>query len=148
MIKKSSQKIVPNIDFYQFNSIQVFITMLTVAGFGVIAASIGAQCLQSLSKGVLSQQVALVLILVPAMCIAFTGYKVLHFYQRFAWIPVLFALFVLVGYSHKGLSRQAPTEPITAPAVFNTIAFMAGYLISWGNVAGDYCVYMPPNAPK
>jgi NCS1 nucleoside transporter family len=133
---------------YYLNSIQVLITMLTVAGFGVIAASIGAQCLTSLSKGKVNEQGSLALILVPAMCIAFSGYRVLHFYQRFAWIPVLFALFVLVGYSHKELGNQTPTEPITARAFFNTVAFMAGYLISWGNVAGDYCVYMPPNSPK
>lgn len=122
--------------------------MLTVAGYAVMAVSIGAQCLQSLSNGVLSSEVGLVLILIPAMFIAFTGYKVLHFYQRYAWIPVIFALFVLVGYSHKELANQAPTAPVTAPAVMNTISLMAGYMISWGNVAGDYCVYMPPSAPK
>lgn len=122
--------------------------MLTVAGFAVIASSLGAQCLQALSNGKVSQQVGLVIILVPAMCIAFSGYRTLHFYQRFAWIPVLFALFVLVGYSSKNLAKQEPVTAPEAPQVINTIAFIAGYLISWGNVAGDYCVYMPPNAPK
>jgi purine-cytosine permease-like protein len=32
--------------------------------------------------------------------------------------------------------------------VINTIALWAGYMISWGNVVGDYCVYMPANAPR
>jgi purine-cytosine permease-like protein len=135
-------------DISQLNIIQVFITMLTVAGFCVIATAIGSQCLQFLSSGAISKEVGVVLIVLPAMCIAFSGYRVLHFYQRYAWIPVMFALFVLVGYGHKGLANQTETAPATAKGVFNTIALMAGYMISWGNVAGDYCVYMPPNTPK
>jgi len=122
--------------------------MLTVAGFCVIATSIGGQCLQSLSDGVISQRVGLFLIILPAMFIAFAGYRALHLYQRWAWIPVIFALFVLVGYGHQGMQKRTPVIPATTPQVFNTIALMAGYMISWGNVAGDYCVYMPPNTPK
>jgi len=60
----------------------------------------------------------------------------------------MFALFCLVGYSHKQLAVQTPTTPPEAPAVVNMVALMAGYMISWGNVAGDFCVYMPPSAPK
>jgi purine-cytosine permease-like protein len=97
--------------------------MLTVAGFGVIASSIGGQCLQSLSDGVVNQEVGLVLIIIPAMCIEFTGYKALHLYQRWAWIPVIFALFVLVGYGQKGLQTRTPTAPATAPQVINTSEF-------------------------
>jgi purine-cytosine permease-like protein len=94
--------------------------MLTVAGFGVIASSIGGQCLQFISDGVVSQEVGLVLIIIPVMCIAFTGYKALHLYQRWAWIPVIFALFVLVGYGQKGLQTRTPTAPATASQVINT----------------------------
>jgi purine-cytosine permease-like protein len=67
---------------------------------------------------------------------------VLHVYQRWAWIPVAFALFVLVGYSHGGLAKQTETTPATAKAVFNTIALMAGYMISWGNVAGMFMSFV------
>jgi purine-cytosine permease-like protein len=94
--------------------------MLTVAGFGVIASSIWGQCLQSLSDGVVSQEIGLVIIILPAICITFTGCKALHLHQRWAWIPVIFALFVLVGYGRKGLQTQTPTAPATAPQVNNT----------------------------
>jgi len=59
--------------------------MLSVAGYCVIATTLGAQCIQSLSNGVVSGEVGIILIQIPAMCIAFLGYKVLHHYQRWAW---------------------------------------------------------------
>jgi purine-cytosine permease-like protein len=82
------------------------------------------------------------------MCVAFAGYKIIHIYERWAWIPVLFALLVTVGYAGGDLKKQAVVAPPKAPVVINMISLMAGYMISWGNVVGDYCVYMPPNAPK
>lgn len=122
--------------------------MLTVGGFCVIASSIGGQCLATANPNRISKEAGIVIIIIPATFMAFGGYKVLHAYQRWAWIPTLILIIITIGYGGKGLKAQAIVPDPQAPAVINTIALMAGYMISWGNVVGDYCVYMPANAPK
>lgn len=122
--------------------------MLTVGGFCVIATSIGGQCLSTVNPDKISKEVGIVIVTIPAIFMAFGGYKVLHVYQRWAWIPTLIVLCIVVGYGREGLKAQASAQAPSAPTVINTIALWAGYMISWGNVVGDYCVYMPQDAPK
>lgn len=122
--------------------------MITVGGFCVTASSIGGQCLAQVSGGKISTEVGIVIIMIPASFLAFSGYKILHIYQRWGWIPTFVVLCITFGYGGRGLKNQATPPPPEAPTVINIIALIAGYLISWGNVVGDYCVYMPANAPK
>jgi purine-cytosine permease-like protein len=122
--------------------------MLTVGGFCVIASSIGGQCLATVNPDKISKEVGIVIVVIPAIFIAFGGYKILHVYQRWAWIPTLIFLCITIGYGGKGLRAQATPDAPSGPTVINTIALWAGYMISWGNVVGDYCVYMPANAPR
>lgn len=122
--------------------------MVTVGGFCVTASSIGGQCLAQVSGGKISTEVGIVIIMIPASFLAFSGYKILHIYQRWGWIPTFVVLCITFGYGGKGLKNQATPPPPEAPTVINIIALIAGYLISWGNVVGDYCVYMPANTPK
>ncbi len=133
---------------YWPNVVATLLTILTVGGFSVIAASIGSQCLLSVSDGKVPQELGLVLIIVPAMLIAFFGFSVISRYLRYGWIPTLFAVFCIIGYGTPSFRQQAtPPEP-SEPQVFQMISLMAGYMITWANVVGDYAIYMPPSAPK
>lgn len=133
---------------YWPNVIATLITILTVGGFSVIASSIGSQCLLSVSGGAVPQEVGLVLIIVPAMLIAFFGFSVISRYLRWGWVPTLFAVFCIIGYGAPSFRAQATPPPPTVPQVTQLISLMAGYMAPWGNVVGDYAIYMPPNAPK
>jgi purine-cytosine permease-like protein len=133
---------------YWPNVVVTFLTMITVGGFSVIACSIGSQCLVALSEGKVPQEVAILLIIAPAMGIAFFGLDTIHRYLRWGWVPTLFAIFCIIGYGAPGLKLQHETPPPTVYNVFSMVALMAGYMVSWANVVGDYAIYMPPSTPK
>ena len=133
---------------YWPNVVATLLTILTVGGFSVIASSIGSQCLLSVSGGAVPQELGLVLIIVPAMLIAFFGFTTISRYLRWGWIPTLFAVFCIIGYGTPSFKSQASPPPPKVPQVFQMISLMAGYMVTWANVVGDYAIYMPPNAPK
>lgn len=121
---------------------------LTVGGFGVLASVNGAQCLASVQPGTLSIEGGISIIMIIALVIGFMGYRVMHMFTRWAWIPNLLALFILVGAAGDQLWQQAPPRAHTGKDYIQMVAFTAGNMITWGNVAGDYACYMPPTAPR
>jgi hypothetical protein len=66
---------------------------------------------------------------VPSLCRCLST-KVLHIYERWAWIPVFCAIIITIGYGGNGLTQQAEAVPVTAAPVINIIALMAGYMIT------------------
>lgn len=76
------------------------------------------------------------------------GYRVLHLFDRFAWIPTTVAILVAVGCGGDKLHLQVATEPATAPAVLSFGALIAGYMIPWAGLSSDFCTYMHPSAPR
>lgn len=60
---------------------------------------------ESLTSGSASQMGVLGLVM------AFFGTKVLHQYERYAWIPVLVAIIIATGVGGKSLKNQSTFEP-------------------------------------
>ncbi|KAG9723125.1 cytosine-purine permease, partial [Aureobasidium melanogenum] len=81
-----------------------------------------------------------------AMLVCFCGFKILHRYERFAWIPALVAIVIATGTGGKHLSNQAVYPAAEASTVLSFAALIAGFLIPWAALAGDFAVYMVPEA--
>lgn len=109
---------------------------------------IGGQTLAAVSNGNLSVDVGIVIICILALCISFCGYKVLHTYERYAWIPALIAIIITVGTGGKYLSRQVvPAEPAAAGTILSFGALVAGYMLPWAALASDFSTYFHHQAP-
>lgn len=119
-----------------------------MGGFGVVGSINGGQCLAAVKPGTLSVEGAISIIMCISLVIGFMGYRVIHLFTRWAWIPSLIAIFILVGASGDQLWQQAPPRATTASDYLGMVAFAAGNMVTWGNVAGDYACYMPPTAPR
>ncbi|KAI1774489.1 permease for cytosine/purines, uracil, thiamine, allantoin-domain-containing protein [Hypoxylon cercidicola] len=130
------------------NFLTSVIVILTVGGFGVTGSINGAQCLAAVKPGTLPVEAAIAIIMVLSMVIGFMGYRVMHFFTRWAWIPALIAIVILIGAAGDQLWQQAPAETQPAQGYLGMVAFAAGNMVTWGNVAGDYACYMPPRAPR
>lgn len=76
------------------------------------------------------------------------GYRVLHLFDRFAWIPTLVAIVVAVGCGGDKLSLQASTQPATAAQILTFGSLIAGYMIPWAGMGSDFCTYMRPDVPS
>ncbi|KAI0106869.1 permease for cytosine/purines, uracil, thiamine, allantoin-domain-containing protein [Daldinia grandis] len=131
------------------NVLTSVVVTLTVGGFAVTGSINGAQCLAAVRPGTLPVEAAIAIIMVISLAIGFMGYRVMHFFTRWAWIPTLVAIIILVGAAGDQLWQQTPPPtPTTAQEYMGIVAFAAGNMITWSNVAGDYACYMPPTAPR
>ncbi len=132
------------------NILTTIVVTLTVGGFAVTGSVNGAECLAVVREDTLSVDGAIAIIMVCAMVISCMGYRVLHAFTRWAWIPSLFAIIVFIGAAGDQLWQQTPQATTThsSQGYLGIIALLAGNMITWANVASDYACYMPPTAPR
>ncbi|KAK0670462.1 putative purine-cytosine permease [Cercophora samala] len=126
-------------------SIPVFLNLATMTGFCIIIAVIGGQCLSAVADGNLSVTVGIVIISLVTLVISFCGYKWLHLYERYAWIPAFIALIVAAGCGGKDLANQVPAQPAKASAVLSYGMIMASYMVPWACLASDFTTYLQPD---
>lgn len=82
--------------------------------------------------------------------LAFFGYKVIHTYQRYSWIPNLVVYLVIIARLCK--SQVLRSEPVggaevTAGNVLSFITTIFGFVAGWSSSAADYFVYIPSDTP-
>ncbi|KAI1906823.1 hypothetical protein LOZ65_006827 [Ophidiomyces ophidiicola] len=124
-------------------SIVVLLNLATVSGFTIIDCVIGGQTLSALNSNV-SVNVGIVTVAVLSLVISFFGYRVLHQYERYGWIPILAGIVIATGCGGRYLSRQVEARPASAPAVLSFGGLIAGYLVPWAALSSDFCTYISP----
>lgn len=130
-------------------SIILLLNAATVTGFTVIAAIVGGQTLAAVSGSTISVNVGIVITCILALVVSFSGYKVLHIYERYSWIPVFIAIVILIGCGGKNLTHQTvPEAPATAQAVLTFGSLIAGFMIPFGGIVSDFAIYIDPSASR
>ncbi|RDW91687.1 putative purine-cytosine permease FCY2 [Coleophoma crateriformis] len=124
------------------------LNLLPCMGFTMISAVVGGQCLVAVSDNSLSTNSGIAIIAIISMVLTVAGYKIMHVFLRYAWIPSVVSIIISVGVGGKHLKHQATVEPLTAQTVITFASLIAGYMIPFAGTLGDYVVYMPPNAPR
>lgn len=76
------------------------------------------------------------------------GYKVLNWYERLAWPPVLLAFLVALGVGGKHLYNVQPAEPATASQILSFAATIAGFVITFAAMASDFTMYYDPKVSR
>ncbi|KII94712.1 hypothetical protein PLICRDRAFT_33525 [Plicaturopsis crispa FD-325 SS-3] len=124
--------------------VPVLLNMASITGFCVIGSVIGGQSLAAVTDGSLSWNVGIVIVAILALFLSFCGYKILHQYERYAWIPVLIAILIATGCGGKYLHLQVETEAPTASSVLTFGGLIAGFIIPYSGMASDFTTYMHP----
>lgn len=129
-------------------SILVLLNLATLTGFCVVDSIIGGQALSAVKSGeTISATVGIVIIALLALVVAFFGFRVLHHYERWAWIPALIALVIAAGCGGAGLKQQAQVPAATAAQILSFGGLVAGFMLPWAALASDFSTYMHPQAP-
>lgn len=129
-------------------SVLVLLNLATLTGFCIIDSIIGGMALSAVTSGTtISPTVGIVIIAVIALFISFCGFKVLHWYERYTWIPALIAIVIATGCGGKYLKDQVATEPATAQQVLSFGGLVASFMLPWAALASDFSTYMHPKAP-
>ncbi|KAF8067891.1 cytosine-purine permease [Lyophyllum atratum] len=120
------------------------LNLIVMMGFSVLNSILGGQALASVN-GRLSWTVGIVIIDVISLLISFCGYKILNWYERVAWIPVVICFVVALGVGGKHLSNPPPAEPATAAAILSFASTIAGFVITYSPLSSDFTTYFKPN---
>lgn len=89
----------------------VILNLATISGFVIICSVIGGTTLAAVNPGTISVGASIGVLSIVALFISFCGMKVLHQYERYAWIPALIAIIIATGCGGKTLTQQAVVEP-------------------------------------
>ena len=129
-------------------AIASLMSMATATGWTIVGTIIAGQTLSAVSGGDMTWTVGIVIVSIIALVISFMGYKVVHTYERWAWIPSLIAILIATGCGGRLLSNQAPTEPVTAQGVMSFACVVVAYTVTWATMASDFSVYINPRTSR
>jgi purine-cytosine permease-like protein len=97
--------------------IVTLLNLATTTGWAIVSAIVAGQTLSAVSGGSISWAIGIVIISLTGLTISFMGYKVVYTYERFAWIPALIAVVIIVGCGSYLFRLQSLTELVKAQTV-------------------------------
>lgn len=98
-----------------------------------------------MNPGHIDVKVGIVITCLVSFAASFIGYRALHMWERWQWLPSLIAIVIAVGMGGRNLWKQAEVPPATASQILNYGGLMAGYFITFGGIASDFTAYHNPN---
>ena len=141
-----------------------------MVGYGIIDCIIGGQILSAVSGGSMSIVVGIIVVALVSWVIAVFGLGVFQVYERYvafpapnqtpaivlimnrwAWLPQVIVLFVLVGSAGPKFDTSVQSVGNTATINANRLSFFSLCLsipISWAAAASDFYVYYPENSSQ
>ncbi|KAH7924911.1 hypothetical protein BV22DRAFT_1195556 [Leucogyrophana mollusca] len=128
--------------------IPAILNLIGLCGFNIVNCILGGQALSSVTGGTMSWTVGIVIIAILAMLMSFMGIKVLNWYERVAWFPVLIAFLVALGVGGKHLYNAPPAEPESSATVLSFAAVIAGFVITYSAMASDFTMYYAPSVSR
>src|SRR5438132_11807850 len=120
-------------------------------GWSTVNVIIGGQLVSALTKGAIPGWVGVLVIAILTTLVSIYGYRYVHRYERWAWIPmaIIFAILVIVAAPHL---RIIPTPAFGAAEIAGFVSFggaIYGFATGWSSYAADYNVNQPENtSPK
>ncbi|KAJ7648851.1 permease for cytosine/purines, uracil, thiamine, allantoin-domain-containing protein [Mycena rosella] len=109
-------------------------------GWSAINTIPGAQTLRVVADDTISNAAGVVIVAIITLVVGMFGYKYVHIYAKWSWIPSAIAFFVILGCGAKDLVNKAS----------NVLSFMGvifGFTVGWVSFASDYNVYQPAETP-
>ncbi len=108
---------------------------------------VGGQLAVSLSNGAIPLWAGVIVIAILTTIVSIYGYRYVHFYERWAWIPmaVMFLIMLIVGAPHFAITAT-PAFGLSEVASFITFGgAVYGFATGWSSYAADYNVNQPEN---
>ncbi|GJJ09156.1 hypothetical protein Clacol_003378 [Clathrus columnatus] len=122
----------------------VVLNIIACLGWSTINTIVGAQALRAVSTThQIPTAVAIIIISILSFLAPFFGYKVVHTYERYAWIPIAIIFLIMLGFSAKYMDLGSVTsdEDVTG-SVLSFGAAIFGFGVGWCSYAADYTVHM------
>lgn len=129
-------------------TIPLILNAATVTGFSLIAAIVGGQSIAALNPGNVSISVGIVVVCLVSFTASLLGYRALHIFNAWTWIPNLISIVIAVGCGGKYLHLQSTVPAATATQVLSYGGLIAGYFLTFGGTVSDYSIYHDPRSAR
>ena len=131
------------------NAVAIF-NALACVGWSAINAIIGAQLLVAVNSKI-PGYAGILVIAAGSSIISIFGYKIVHTYANWAWIPTFIVFMIVLGeFAHSGAFNKLPMHSgkSEAGSVLRFAASVFGFATGWTSLAADYGVYQPSTVSR
>ncbi len=116
-------------------------------GWSAVNVIIGGQLVSALTNGAVPRWAGILVIAILTTLVSIYGYRYVHRYERYAWIPmaIIFFILLIVAAPHMSI---IPTPAFTAAEIAGLVSFggaVYGFATGWSSYAADYNVNQPEN---
>jgi NCS1 nucleoside transporter family len=139
---------------FSFGSVGgVIMALFNVAactGWSAVNAIVGGELVAAVSGGTIARPVAVLFIAVITTIFGMLGYKHVHRYARYAWIPTAIIFLILMIAVAPKVS-MIPTPALNIAEIASFISFggaVFGFATGWSSYAADYSVNQPEETPS
>ena len=117
-------------------------------GWSTVNVIIGGQLVNAMTNGAVPVWVGVLVIAILTTIVSIYGYRYVHRYERWSWIPmaIIFAILFVVAIPHMHL--LASSNATRAAEIAGFISFggaIYGFATGWSSYAADYNVNQPEN---
>lgn len=136
---------------YWPSKLACILNLIMQIGWGIIGCIIAGQMFSAVNGGGLSVAVGCI---VSAFCIGFIatfGIAIVHTFERYAFIPQLFAILVLIGSAWRNFDTSVASVGPAGTITANRCSFFAlefANVIGLSAIAADFYVYYPATTSK
>ncbi|KAF9074049.1 permease for cytosine/purines, uracil, thiamine, allantoin-domain-containing protein [Rhodocollybia butyracea] len=130
---------------YATAQLPIVLNCIACVGWSIVNSIVGAQTLRAVSTThQLPTAAGVVIIAVLTIIVSFMGYRVVHLYEKYSWIPVIIIFFIYLGQIARFTESDfAGSGNVEAGNVLSFGATVAGFALGWTSLAADYTVRMP-----
>ncbi|KAF1979014.1 purine-cytosine permease [Bimuria novae-zelandiae CBS 107.79] len=119
--------------------------VLACIGWSSVNSIVGAQLLHAVNNDV-PGWAGIMVISVGTLFVTFFGYKIVHAYEFWSWIPTFIVFLIVLGeFAHSGAFVNLPmgvgTSELGGVLSFGSVVY--GFATGWTSYAADYTVYQP-----
>ena len=130
-----------------------FINIIACAGWGIVNTIAAAQLLHIVNPG--SHQcppwAGCVIIIGCTILVTFFGYRVIHFYEKYSWIPNFTVFLVIIAQLTRSGNFSNGSWGGGANTAAGVLSFgcgIFGFAAGWTTYASDYTVYLKKSTNK
>lgn len=127
-----------------------FFNILACIGWSSVNTIVGAQLLNTVNSDV-PGWAGIIIIAACTFFVTLFGYKIVHVYEFWSWIPCFIVFLILLGqFAHSGAFYNVPMG-VGSSEIGGILSFAAsvfGFATGWTSYAADYTVYQPANTSR
>ncbi|KAF5011052.1 hypothetical protein FDECE_2791 [Fusarium decemcellulare] len=136
---------------YWPSKLPALLNVVLMVGYATIDCIIGGQVLSAVSGGNMNILVGIIVVAIVTWIIAVFGMSIFHKYERYAWIPQVIVLSVLIGTAGPYFNASAKPTVTGSTLAANRLSFftLCFYVPnSWAAAASDFYVYYPERTSR